>query len=630
MIVASTGQTPPPPPPSAGNTAALYPFSEGTGGTTADASGNGNQGTLSAATWVTGKYGQGLQFNGSTSYVSVPDSASLDIGSTGTVQAWVRLNAVNRWHGIVAKGSANASSAHNYALEVDSGNHVECGIGNGASSNVIRSSATLASGTLYHVACVWNGTQQQVYVNGVLSATGAQNVTPQGNTAPLHIGQYGGNADRANGLIDEVRISSQARTQAQIQSDMNAPISPFTTDTTKPVVAVTAPTAGAGVSGTVTVTADASDNVGVAGVQFKLDGANLGAEDTSAPYAVSWDTRTSADGSHNISAVARDAAGNTQTAPSVAVSVGNDATAPTAPTNLAAAAVSSSRVDLNWTAATDNVGVAGYRVTRNGSVIGTTTAATYSDTGLAPQTTYSYSVAAFDAAGNVSAGSTPASATTPAGPPTGGGGVAAAYRFGEGAGTATADASANGNGGTLVNGPAWTAGGRYGGAINFDGVNDHVRVADSASLDLGSTGTVEAWAKLDTLNRWQSVVAKGNANSDPAHNYAIQLDSANRWICILGNGTSRILLRSSTGPTTGQYYHLACAWDGSTARLYVNGVLSTSSTQAVTPAGNAAPLYIGQFGGDTDRLDGVIDEVRIYRRALSQAEIQNDMSTPIP
>ena len=295
LIVASTGQTPPPPPPSGGNTAALYPFSEGTGGTTADASGNGNQGTLSAATWVTGKYGQGLQFNGSTSYVSVPDSASLDIGSTGTVQAWVRLNAVNRWHGIVAKGSANASSAHNYALEVDSGNHVECGIGNGASSNVIRSSATLASGTLYHVACVWNGTQQQVYVNGVLSATGAQNVTPQGNTAPLHIGQYGGNADRANGLIDEVRISSQARTQAQIQSDMNAPISPFTTDTTKPVVAVTAPAAGAGVSGTVTVTADASDNVGVAGVQFKLDGANLGAEDTVAPYAVSWDTRTSAD-----------------------------------------------------------------------------------------------------------------------------------------------------------------------------------------------------------------------------------------------------------------------------------------------------------------------------------------------
>ena len=170
LIVASTGQTPPPPPPS-GGTRALYPFSEGTGGTTADASGNGNQGTLSAATWVTGKYGQGLQFNGSTSFVSVPDSASLDIGSTGTVEAWVNLNAVNRWHGIVAKGSANSSSAHNYALEVDSGNHVECGIGNGASSNAIRSSATLASGTLYHVACVWTGTQHQVYVNGVLSAT---------------------------------------------------------------------------------------------------------------------------------------------------------------------------------------------------------------------------------------------------------------------------------------------------------------------------------------------------------------------------------------------------------------------------------------------------------------------------
>ncbi len=52
--------------------------------------------------------------------------------------------------------------------------------------------------------------------------------------------------------------------------------------------------------------------------------------------------------------------------------------------------------------------------------------------------------------------------------------------------------------------------------------------------------------------------------------------------------------------------------------------------QAITPAGNAAPLYIGQFGGDVDRLDGVIDEVRVYSWALSQTEIQNDMSTPIP
>ena len=219
----------------------------------------------------------------------------------------------------------------------------------------------------------------------------------------------------------------------------------------------------------------------------------------------------------------------------------NDTSSPTAPTNLTATAASSSQVNLSWTAATDNVGVTGYRVTRNGSMIATITGTTYSDTGLAPQTTYTYSVAAFDAAGNISAASAPASATTPAGPPPPPpppSGLVAAYRFGEAVGTTAADASGNGNAGTLVNGPAWITAGKYGGAINFDGANDYVRAADSASLDLGRTGTVEAWVKLDTLNRWQSVIAKGGANSDSSHNYAIELTSANRWLCVLGNGSS--------------------------------------------------------------------------------------------
>ena len=383
------------------------------------------------------------------------------------------------------------------------------------------------------------------------------------------------------------------------------------------------------------VTADASDNVGVAGVQFTLDGSNLGAEDTSAPYGVSWDSRTATNGSHSLAAVARDAAGNRQTASTVTVTVSNDTSSPTVPTNLSAAAASSSQVNLSWSAASDNVGVTGYRVTRNGTMIGTATGTTYSDTGLAPQTTYTYSVAALDAAGNISAGSAPASATTPAGstpppPPPPASGVAAAYRFGEGVGTTTADASGNGNGGTLVNGPTWTATGKYGGAINFDGANDFVRVADSASLDLGRTGTVEAWVKLDTLNRWQSVVAKGSANSDPSHNYALELSTSNRWLCILGNGSSTTTLQSPSAATSNRYYHVACTWDGTTVRLYLDGALSVSSSQLVTPAANAAPLSIGQFGGDTDRFDGVIDEVRIYSRALSPAEVQSDMNAPIP
>jgi hypothetical protein len=94
-------------------------------------------------------------------------------------------------------------------------------------------------------------------------------------------------------------------------------------DTTKPTVSITAPAAGATVSGTVTVAATATDNVGVVGVQFQVDGANVGAEDTTAPYAVAWGTTGVENGTHTLTAVARDGAGNVQTSAAVSVTVAN-------------------------------------------------------------------------------------------------------------------------------------------------------------------------------------------------------------------------------------------------------------------------------------------------------------------
>src|SRR5690606_32580272 len=102
-------------------------------------------------------------------------------------------------------------------------------------------------------------------------------------------------------------------------------------DTTPPTIMLTAPGAGT-VSGTLTVTASASDATGIAGVQFHLQGAPLGLEDTTAPYAVSWDTIMADNGSYALTATARDAAGNTTTAIPVIVTVANvipDTTPPT-------------------------------------------------------------------------------------------------------------------------------------------------------------------------------------------------------------------------------------------------------------------------------------------------------------
>jgi Polysaccharide lyase/Bacterial Ig domain/Carbohydrate binding module (family 6) len=95
------------------------------------------------------------------------------------------------------------------------------------------------------------------------------------------------------------------------------------TDQTPPAVTITAPAPGATVSGTITISANASDNVGVAGVQFMYNGANLGAEVTTAPYSVVADTTTVPDGSYILTAVARDAAGNSTTSAPVTIAVAN-------------------------------------------------------------------------------------------------------------------------------------------------------------------------------------------------------------------------------------------------------------------------------------------------------------------
>ena len=202
--------------------------------------------------------------------------------------------------------------------------------------------------------------------------------------------------------MDEVRVYNRALVPAEIQTDMNSAVG--VPDAAVPTVSVTAPVGGATVSGTVSVTANAADNVGVAGVQFKLDGVNLGAEDTTAPYSVSWNTATAGNGPHTLTAVARDAAGNTTTATAVTVTVDNDLTPPTV--SLTAPADSDTvagTVTVTATAA-DAVGVTGVQFKLNGVNLGAeVTAAPYVvswDTTTTGNGIHTLTAVARDAAGN--------------------------------------------------------------------------------------------------------------------------------------------------------------------------------------------------------------------------------------
>jgi len=152
-------------------------------------------------------------------------------------------------------------------------------------------------------------------------------------------------------------------------------------DRTPPTVAVTAPEAGRALSGaSVPVIAAASDNVGVSAVQFRLDGRNLGAEDTSAPYSTTWNTTTASAGSHSLTAVARDAAANAAESISVAVTVDNQPPTVSVTAPAGGAVITGAAVAVT-AEASDDVGVGAVQFRRDGTDIGAPdTSAPYSTT----------------------------------------------------------------------------------------------------------------------------------------------------------------------------------------------------------------------------------------------------------
>src|SRR5205807_1496960 len=161
---------------------------------------------------------------------------------------------------------------------------------------------------------------------------------------------------------------------------------------------------------------------------------------------------------------------------------------PTPPTGLTPTVVSSTQINLSWTAPTDTVGVTGYRVERCAgagwasfaqvaALTGPPPVPSAGDSGLSPATSYSYRVRATDLAGNLSGYSEVASATTLSPPPPVTG-LVAAYGFNEGSGPTVTDSSGNNNTGT-ISGATWTTAGRYGSALVFDGTSANVTVANA-------------------------------------------------------------------------------------------------------------------------------------------------------
>jgi fibronectin type 3 domain-containing protein len=705
---------------------AAYSMDQGSGTALTDVSGNGNNGTLTGATWTTGgRFGSALSFNGAGNLVTIPDSASLDLTTGMTQEAWVRPSLLGgEWRTALLKERPGGLAYSLYAHGTDSTNvpMSELTIGG---ARTVAGTSTLPLGVWTHIATTYDGATQRFFVNGAQVAQRAQTGAIVTSTGSLRIGGNSVWGEYFAGQIDEVRIYDRALAAAEIQGDMNqavgevddeAPTAPsnltatgsisnaqlswtastdniavarysvhrsttsgFTpsdatriaqptgtsyTDTPPngtyfyKVVAEDAagnaspesnqaeatvgdfvPPSGPGALtaigsiGKATLTwGAASDNVGV--VRYNVHRSTTAgftpsqANRIAQPATTSYTDATST-GTYFYKVTAEDAAGNVGPASNEAsATVTADTQAPSAPAGLNATAAGTT-VNLSWSASADNVGVTRYNVHRSTSSgftpsaanrIAQPTGTSHPDGGLNAGT-YFYKVTAEDAAGNVSGTSNQASATVTVSAPTG---LVAAYGFDEGGGATTADQSGNGNSGSLSN-TLWAAGGKFGSALSFNG-SARVNIADSATLRLTTGMTLEAWVRPIALGDWSTVILKERSGFY-AHALYAATDNGRPSAHVYTSGDNE--LRGTSQLPLGAWTHLAGTYNGSTLALYVNGALAASRPATGSIIANTGPLRIGGNAIWGEYFNGLIDEVRVYSRALSSSEIQGDMDRSV-
>ena len=213
-------------------------------------------------------------------------------------------------------------------------------------------------------------------------------------------------------------------------------------------------------------------------------------------------------------------------------------------------------------------------------------------------------------------------------------GLVAHWPLDEGSGTVAHDASGNGHEGTLENGPEWTDDSKMGaGALSFDGLDDAVSIGSFDVVD-GAGITIACWFILDALGDDPRLVSKTTGGSTDEHWYMLGTKS----------GEDKLRFRLKTDDVTGDlkggsldlgaWVHAAATWDGSTMRLYKDGVevgsLNKGGDLSVDPnvemaIGNQPPA-----SGDSAPFGGIIDDVAIWNRALTAEEINRLMANGIP
>lgn len=202
-------------------------------------------------------------------------------------------------------------------------------------------------------------------------------------------------------------------------------------------------------------------------------------------------------------------------------------------------------------------------------------------------------------------------------------GLVAYWPFDEGTGKKAEDVTGNGHDGKFAGAPKWVDG-KFGTALEFDGEEDHVVVADDAALAIEENITFMAWFSPGDVLTSRRLMVKNNS-------IFVIFDFGNKdSIDFLVKPDNTFAESTTTDWKVGEWYHFAGTFDGKMMKVYVNGKLEGEAANNVPIAPSDLELWIGgdDFGRPTDFFPGTIDEVRLYEKTLTEAEIQKVMETP--
>ena len=170
-------------------------------------------------------------------------------------------------------------------------------------------------------------------------------------------------------------------------------------------------------------------------------------------------------------------------------------------------------------------------------------------------------------------------------------------------------------------------------SVDFDGTDDYIDLGTSSSLNPTSALTVSAWVRADTHNATAGTydaIYTSSKDAGGANTGFVLTATQNKWYCFYYSGTTWYSVLSDSNLVTGQWYHLASTWDGSTAKLYVNGSVQTSTlslssiSYSTATSAKIGSYYTGNY------LDGLIDEVSLFDSALSASDVATIYNSGIP